>query len=127
MGKLGRSRVHGLTIASENAGKIVGLGVMGDTRSRFMPDAATFKELGVDLTASTWFGVFVPPKTPKAVITKLNVSINESLTLPNVKAAFEKTGYEVRPVSAEDFGALYASSFARIGDAIRAANISAAD
>jgi tripartite-type tricarboxylate transporter receptor subunit TctC len=119
--------LHGLTIASENPGKIIGLGVMGDQRSRFMPDAATLKEVGVDLTASTWFGVFAPAKTPKAIVDKLNSSINECIALPNVKAAFEKLGYELRPASAADFGAQYASSFSRTGDAIKAANIPATE
>jgi tripartite-type tricarboxylate transporter receptor subunit TctC len=119
--------LHSLTIAAENPGKVKGLGVTGDTRSPMMPDAATFKEVGVDISASSWFGVLAPAKTPKAIIDKLNAAINDVLAMPTVKAAYEKLGYEVRPMSPERFAASYAADFPKFGAAISKAGIQPSD
>jgi tripartite-type tricarboxylate transporter receptor subunit TctC len=109
--------LHGLTIAAENPGKIIGLGITGDQRSPFMPDAPTLKEVGVDVSASTWFGVFAPAKTPPEVIAKLHGAINEALTDTSVKAGYEKIGYDVRPITQEQFASLYGADFPPIGKA----------
>jgi tripartite-type tricarboxylate transporter receptor subunit TctC len=119
--------LHSLTIAAENPGKVKGLGITADARSSLMPDAATFKEVGVDISASSWFGVLAPAKTPKPIIDKLNSAINETLALPNVKAAYEKIGYEVRPMTPEQFAAYFAGDFPKFGAAISKAGIQPSD
>ncbi len=57
-------------------GKIVGLAVDGDKRSPLAPDIPTFKEIGyTEHIAATFFGIFAPAGTPKAIIDKLNKAI----------------------------------------------------
>jgi tripartite-type tricarboxylate transporter receptor subunit TctC len=119
--------LHSLTIAAENPGKVKGLGITGEARSPMMPDAATFKEAGVAMSSTSWFAVLVPAKTPKPIIDKLNGAINETLAMPSVKAAYEKLGYEVRPMTPEQFSAGFAADFPKFGDAIRKAGIQPSD
>jgi tripartite-type tricarboxylate transporter receptor subunit TctC len=115
--------LHGLSIASENPGKVIGLATTGDERSPLMPDAPTLKEAGIDASSVTWFGVLAPAKTPPAVVDKLNKAINEVLADPKVKASYEKLGYEVRPVTQTEFASRFATDFPQIGQAISKAGI----
>ena len=62
------------------AGKLKGYAVSGLKRSPLAPDLPTLNEAGIpgyDLTA--WFAAFVPAKTPKPVIDKLNAAMREAL------------------------------------------------
>jgi tripartite-type tricarboxylate transporter receptor subunit TctC len=119
--------LHGLTVASENAGRIKGLGVTTGTRSKWMPNAQTLKEAGIDLVGGGWNGVFAPAKTPKAVVEQLNSAVNEILAMPDVRAAFEKLGYEISPQTTDQFGAKYTAEFSTIGAVVSKANIPASD
>ncbi len=57
-------------------GKIIGLAVDGDTRSPLAPEIPTFKELGYgEHILPTFFGIYAPTGTPKAIIDKLNKAI----------------------------------------------------
>jgi tripartite-type tricarboxylate transporter receptor subunit TctC len=53
-------------------GKIVGLAVDGDKRSPLAPEIPTFSEIGYkEHLMATFFGIYAPTGTPKAVIDKL--------------------------------------------------------
>jgi tripartite-type tricarboxylate transporter receptor subunit TctC len=55
------------------SGKGVALAVSNPKRLAPIPNVPTFAEVGYpDIVASTWFGVAVPVKTPRAVISRLN-------------------------------------------------------
>ena len=67
------------------AGKLKGYAVSGLKRSPLAPDLPTLNEAGIpgyDLTA--WFAAFVPAKTPKPVIDKLNAAMRAALADPEV-------------------------------------------
>lgn len=62
-------------IVSQVRGKQVRiLAVTGEKRLPSLPDAPTFKEMGIDLTLSLWRGIAVPKGTPEAVIGRLETA-----------------------------------------------------
>jgi tripartite-type tricarboxylate transporter receptor subunit TctC len=58
-----------------------------------------------DFVALTFTGMLAPAGTPAPIVNRLNAAINESLKSPEMIAALGKLGAEVRPGSADEFGA----------------------
>ncbi|MDM0001097.1 tripartite tricarboxylate transporter substrate binding protein [Variovorax sp. J22P240] len=83
-------------------GKLRALGVTGTKRSPLMPNVPTLAEAGLpNYSFETWFMVFAPAATPKAVIDKLNASLNETLSSPAVAARMTKEGFDPIPSTPE--------------------------
>jgi len=81
-------------------GKIKPLAVASATRFPSYPDVPTFAELGypeVDMLG--WAAAFVPAKTPKAIVDKLNTEMGRILVMPDVRAKLLELGYEPAPWS----------------------------
>lgn len=85
---------------SRYPGKIKPLAVASATRFPSYPDVPTFAELGypeVDMLG--WAAAFVPAKTPKAIVDKLNTEMGRILVMPDVRAKLLELGYEPAPWS----------------------------
>ena len=68
------------------AGRIKAIGVPSATRSPSLPDTQTFIEAGLpNFLLASWVGILAPAKTPTAVITKLNDTLNDVLKDADVK------------------------------------------
>ena len=81
-------------------GKIKPLAVASATRFPSYPDVPTFAELGypeVDMLG--WAAAFVPAKTPKAIVDKLNTEMGRILVMPDVRAKLLELGFEPAPWS----------------------------
>jgi len=62
------------------AGKLRALGVTSATRQSILPDVPTIAEAGVPGYASdAWYGLFVPAKTPAAIVDKINEATRDVL------------------------------------------------
>jgi tripartite-type tricarboxylate transporter receptor subunit TctC len=56
-----------------------------------LPNVPTLDELGIKgFESGTWNAIAAPPKTPKAIVAKLNKAVNAALQSPQVKALFAK-------------------------------------
>lgn len=89
------------------SGKVRILGTVGERRSRFMPNIATFAEQGLPQVRGTEsYGVFAPPGTPESVVQQLNDSVVAASKDPTMRAAFEQIGLEVYTLSPPEYGAL---------------------
>ena len=65
------------------------------TRERLpaMPNLATAHEQGFgDFEASTWFGFFLPARTPDSIVQKLHDATVASMETPSVRERFVETG-----------------------------------
>ena len=84
-------------------GRVKVLATSGASRSPFLPDVATFAELGFPkLLASAWFSYLAPAKTPKAVLDKLNFEFNRALQSREVRQQLLTAGmYPVGGTRAE--------------------------
>ena len=76
-------------------GKLKALGVSTLKRSAAFPDVPTLQEAGVpDFEVDSWYAMFVPAKTPKAVIDKLNRALNTTLQDPEIREKLLAQGSE---------------------------------
>ncbi|MDP2411530.1 MAG: tripartite tricarboxylate transporter substrate binding protein [Pseudolabrys sp.] len=65
-------------------GQVKALGITSATRYASVPEIPTFKEQGIDLVATEWFGLLAPAGTPKPIIAKLNAEVRKIMALPNL-------------------------------------------
>ena len=85
---------------SRYPGKIKPLAVASATRFPSYPDVPTFAELGYpEVDMPGWAAAFVPAKTPKAIVDKLNTEMGRILVMPDVRAKLLELGYEPAPWS----------------------------
>ena len=87
-------------------GKVRVLATTGAQRSPFMPDVPTFAESGFkSLVASEQFGLFAPVATPEAIVRKLNASMTEAMSDPQVEKRLSELGYMPARADAAAFAA----------------------
>lgn len=115
----GRVQVMYTTTVSADAqikmGRVKVLAVAAPKRQAVLPEVPTLAEEGIkNAEATVWFGVSVPAKTPRAVITKLNRELNEALVLPDVKRRLDQLGLVPTGGSPEDFAAFMAEQARRL-------------
>lgn len=78
-------------IKLHQAGKARIIAVATDKRIASLPDIPTLDEAGVKGFASgTWNALAAPPKTPAAIVAKLNKAVNEVLHSPEAEDHFTK-------------------------------------
>jgi tripartite-type tricarboxylate transporter receptor subunit TctC len=66
------------------SGLLRALGVTSETRYASIPNVPTFREQGIDLVATEWYGLLAPARTPKPIIAKLNAEMRRIMALPNL-------------------------------------------
>ncbi len=100
------------------------LAVTGTQRMPALPDVPTFKELGYkDYDPYGWFGLFLPPATPAAIVNKYADEANRILRLPDVVAKIEGLGLWVGGGKPEEFTQIVKSDAAVYARIIKDANI----
>ncbi len=76
-------------------GKLKALGVSTLKRSAAFPDVPTLVEAGVaDFEVDSWYAMFVPAKTPQAVIDRLNRALNVVVSDPVIRDKLLAQGSE---------------------------------
>ena len=88
------------------AGRLHALAVTSGARSPALPDVPTMKEVGYpDIEIVQWYGVFLPAKTPREIVDKLNKDMNAIFNLPEVKERLAAGGADVTATTTpEQFG-----------------------
>lgn len=77
------------------AGRIKALGVSGLKRATAAPDIPTIAEQGLPgFEVNSWYGLFVPARTPRPIVLQLNKELNRILALPDVKERLSKDGVD---------------------------------
>jgi tripartite-type tricarboxylate transporter receptor subunit TctC len=112
------------TLPQIRAGKAKGFGVSSAQRSPLAPDLPTMVEEGVpgyDLTA--WFAAFVPAKTPKPIVDKLNAAMNAALADKAAQDALLAAGVEPLTSTPEELRAFVLSETRKWADIVKAAGI----
>ncbi|RZT36868.1 tripartite tricarboxylate transporter substrate binding protein [Cupriavidus agavae] len=83
-------------------GKLTALAVTGAKRSPSLPNVPTAAEAGLPgYQFETWFMVFAPAGTPKAVIDRLNGALNTTLASQPFKERMVREGFEPTPSTPE--------------------------
>ena len=106
--------VLGIALPHIQAGNLRALAMTGATRSSFLPDVPTLTEAGFPgLEITEWQGLFVPAKTPPAVVHALNRSVRDALDTAEVKAGLIKLSFEAGGTSPEQFADIVRADIAR--------------
>jgi tripartite-type tricarboxylate transporter receptor subunit TctC len=110
------------------AGKARILAVTTKARSPLLPDVPTLIEAGIpDFESSTWNAITAPPKTPAAIVQKLNTAIIESLRSPNVNAQLKNISMQPEGMNPAQVAAFIKADTRRWTDVIREAGVKQMD
>jgi tripartite-type tricarboxylate transporter receptor subunit TctC len=107
------------------ATKARALCVTGAERSPLVPDLPPCAETVPGLVAISWWGVFMPAGTPKAIVDKLHADLVKAIQDPDVKKKFADLGVEAVYDTPEQFAAFIKSETAKYGKLIKDAGIKA--
>jgi tripartite-type tricarboxylate transporter receptor subunit TctC len=113
-------------IRLHQGGKARILAVATKRRIANLPDIPTLEEVGVkDFESGTWNAITAPPKTPKAIVAKLNKAINEVLHEPDVQAHFAKVNLHAAGGSPAEAAAFIKEETKKWGEVIKEAHVPA--
>ena len=73
--------------------------------------------------AVAWYAIVAPPKTPKAIIDKINADVNEALATPEIQTQLKKLSAEVFGGSVEKTAKYLQEEIDRWGGVIKAAKV----
>ncbi|MEY4976825.1 MAG: hypothetical protein RIQ97_2020 [Pseudomonadota bacterium] len=108
------------------SGKLHAVAVAGARRSPALPDVPTLQELGVQgVDVTQWYGLFLPARTPKAVVQKLNTVLNQVLNDKDTIARIEGHGADVQSSTPEAFRKLVRDDLARWKRVVQQAKLQA--
>ncbi len=110
---------------NHRGGKLRILAVSGNQRIQQLPDVPTFREQGLNLEASAWFGLFGPTGMPGSRVDQLNAQLQAALKAPDVVARMASLGLTAAPESAADMARRLASDKARWEPVVKATGFQA--
>ena len=94
-------------------GKIRAIAVTTAKRSNAAPEIPTVAETVPGFEATTWFALFAPANTPRAVIDRLNAEVQRVYKLPEVQERLKTLGLEAVLSSPEELARYQASEIAK--------------
>jgi tripartite-type tricarboxylate transporter receptor subunit TctC len=74
------------TIEHHRAGKLRILAITGETRSAVLPDVPTLKELGINVVADAFFGLYGPANMAADRVQKISDAVAKTLAAPEIQA-----------------------------------------
>jgi tripartite-type tricarboxylate transporter receptor subunit TctC len=105
-------------------GKLRALATTSPTRLKELPDLPTMIESGFQGFATTsWTGLLGPAKTPRDIVGKLNVAVNEVVKTPEFTEAMAKLGNDVVGGPPENLAKMIKDDTARWGPVVKALNL----
>lgn len=106
------------------SGRLRALGVTSAKRSSAAPDVPTLIEAGVaGYDYSTWYGLFAPARTPRAIIALLHKATVKALAKIDTRQKFEAQGVDALIDTPVEFAAYLKSETAKWAVVVRAAGI----
>jgi tripartite-type tricarboxylate transporter receptor subunit TctC len=104
-----------LSTAAEQirAGRVMALAVASQARMAGFPVIPTFKELGLDLVAATWFALSGPKGLPLFIVNELSRETRKAMQSPELQQRLEFDGIETKPMSPQELTAFVEAETAR--------------
>jgi tripartite-type tricarboxylate transporter receptor subunit TctC len=91
------------TLAQIKAGKLRPLASFGGTRSKFLPDVPTLKELGYDVEYYLWVGIFAPKGVAQPIVTTLRGAIKTAAHSEAFQTVLANAGQELAYLDGPEF------------------------
>ena len=113
-----------LAIPQIKAGRLHPLAVAAPNRLPDAPDIPTVGEMGYPgIKIDTWFGIFLPPNTPRPIVERLNKAFQAAITDPENKAKLEAKGIYPKGGTPEDFQNYFQSEMRKFNRIVTEAKI----
>lgn len=98
------------------AGKLKPLAITSKQRVAALPDVPTLEESGIKGAESgSWIGLLAPAGTPQAIVDKISASLQQVVSMPEVKEQLLAQGAVARGGTPTDFVALIAADRRKYG------------
>lgn len=111
-------------VPNVKAGRLRPIAVTSITRSPALPEVPTLNESGLPgFEVLAWFSMFAPAATPKDIIAKLNAEFVKALKDPKVAEQMLSRGLEPRPMTPDEFNAVWRKDVAKYAVIVKKANI----
>lgn len=110
------------------SGKVKILATSSPVRLPYLPEVPTLVEAGLPgIDVMPWQGFLAPSRTPRAIVTQFNATLNGVLKEPDTAAKLSVAGSDVVPSTPEALGAKIRKELAYFSRVIKAANIKPAE
>jgi tripartite-type tricarboxylate transporter receptor subunit TctC len=107
-------------------GRVRAIAIASLKRFPALPDTPTIDESGLKgFEATTWFGVMAPAKTPRDIVTRLNLEIGKILATPDVRDRYIGEGVEPIGGSTDLFAAFIREEIDKYAKVVKAAALKA--
>jgi tripartite-type tricarboxylate transporter receptor subunit TctC len=113
----------GAALALVKGGQLNLIAVAAPTRMASLPDVPTIADTLPGFESVTWFAIVAPPKTPQAILDKLNTDINEALHQPDILQGLAELSAEPVGGTREATAAYMRAEAERWYKVIKAANV----
>jgi tripartite-type tricarboxylate transporter receptor subunit TctC len=74
-----------VSLTQVQAGNVKAIAVLSKTRHPELPDVPTITEQGYELESRSWFGLFAPKGTPKAIVERTSAEVEKIMKLPETR------------------------------------------
>jgi tripartite-type tricarboxylate transporter receptor subunit TctC len=102
------------------AGRLRPIAVTSTSRSPLLPNVPTVSESGVPgYDVTSWYGLFAPPGTPGAVITKLHAETTAVLKAPDIADRLASLGAQPAPTTPDAFARIVRDEIKRWAEVVR--------
>ena len=108
------------------AGRLRLLGTGGAKRSAVIPDTPVIADTVPGFELITWYGIFVPARTPEAIVRRLNTEIVKALKDPESHERLAAQGLEPTPMTPQELRRYTQQDSQRWAKLIKAAGIKGA-
>ena len=113
------------TLEHHKAGKVRILAVTGEQRSKALPDVPTLKELGINITADAFFGLYGPAGMAPDVVARIDRAVADALRAPEVQEKINGFGLVPSHSSAAELASTQAAHLKRWEAPIKASGFKA--
>jgi tripartite-type tricarboxylate transporter receptor subunit TctC len=113
------------TIEHHRAGKLRIVAVTGEARSKSLPDVPTLKELGINMSADAFFGIYGPAGMAADVTARLSRAVADALKQPDVAERINTLGLVPAYGGGDELAATQAAHLKRWEAPIKASGFTA--
>jgi tripartite-type tricarboxylate transporter receptor subunit TctC len=106
------------------SGQLRALAVTGTKRNASVPDVPTFTEAGFpNFEVNSWFALFVPAATPKAIVDKIAADVTKIVRAPEISVRFADDGWEAGGGTPAEFTTMWLKTAKELGAVIQQRHI----
>ncbi|MFN9155870.1 MAG: Bug family tripartite tricarboxylate transporter substrate binding protein, partial [bacterium] len=114
----------GAALAQIRAGKLRALATLTPARVPNAPEIPTIAEAGFPgLEVLTWYGVFLPAKTPRQIVDRMNSELSRLMFEPEVRERLSSIGAEPMKSTTDETSRFIREEYKRWAEVIKAAKL----